>query len=175
MTTLTNNEVDVLTAICAPEQAEYAKHDTGSTWTDAEELAAETGKSIRSVVGILGSLSKKGLIYCEDNGEGLDLQCISEEGCAVLETMVNRPVETETPVVEEDEDKIFDSCKQLADYLYSRKGKVFISVPTVGGALNVQAVKQQLWDELMLTPESSTHFRCMDLENGSFVLYSAAH
>lgn len=104
MTNLTKNEIAVLTTICAPANAENAKGDTGSTWTDAKEIANGSGMKLKSVIGVLGSLTKKGLIYVEDevNGKKSDICCISEEGCDALMALTPETIEAapETAPVE---------------------------------------------------------------------------
>ena len=105
MTNLTKNEIAVLTTICAPAEAEGAKGDTGSTWTDAKEIANGSGMKLKSVIGVLGSLTKKGLIYVEDevNGKKTDICCISEEGCDALMALTPEAIEAapETAPTEE--------------------------------------------------------------------------
>lgn len=86
MTKTTELEMTVLSTICAPAEAVYAREDTGSTWTDAKEIARNSNLDLKTVIGTLGSLVKKGLIYVEDevNGKKVDICCVSEAGCEVL-------------------------------------------------------------------------------------------
>jgi DNA-binding MarR family transcriptional regulator len=86
MTTVTAKQFAVLTAICPVSSAEYAEHDTGSTWTDAAEIAAQTDLPVASVAGVLGTLVQRGFIYTEDevNGRKVDICCISEEGARFI-------------------------------------------------------------------------------------------
>ncbi|WP_170789705.1 helix-turn-helix domain-containing protein [Ruegeria lacuscaerulensis] len=159
---LTDNEMTVLTAICPINQAQMVKGDLGQTYTDVDELAEATGKTKRSVKGILASLSKKGLV--DAAGEGgergeLTLQSLSDEGCDFLMSL-------------DDEPRTFGTQKQLANYLYSRKGAVFASMPIVGGSVTLKVVKLELWNQLIANPDASTSIRVDDCENGDFLLYS---
>jgi hypothetical protein len=72
------------------------------SWTDAAELAAETGFTVKQIKGYLATLSRKGLIYADEerpNGEPGSLQCLSEEGCDWLAAN-----EADAPAVAEEEE-----------------------------------------------------------------------
>jgi hypothetical protein len=81
MTKLTEMETRVLKAWPSGyDCAEYLKDDLGASWTNAEYLSEKTGLDIKSVKGVLGSLSSKGLIYVDEGGMGNPIQCLSEDG-----------------------------------------------------------------------------------------------
>lgn len=87
MTNITENEMTVLRAfpICT-EDYNDVKEDLGQSWTEASELATETGKSKASINATIGSLLRKGLIHSDEkpNGQAGEIQCLSEAGCDVL-------------------------------------------------------------------------------------------
>lgn len=62
MTSITSLEARVLLAFNTYKDAEDTKSDLGVSWTDAKDLAAKTGLPIATVVGVLGSLTKKDLV-----------------------------------------------------------------------------------------------------------------
>lgn len=67
------------------------KGDLGSSWTDAKELAAVSGLTVKQVQGVLSGLSKRGLVHADEegaNGSKQVLQCLSEEGCDVLAALM---------------------------------------------------------------------------------------
>lgn len=111
MTNLTKNEIAVLTTICSAANAEYAKSDTGSTWTDAKEIANGSGMKLKSVIGVLGSLTKKGLIYVEQTNEKNDICCISEEGCDVLMALTPETIEAAALTEEASKEEVLDRVR----------------------------------------------------------------
>lgn len=91
---LTENEIAVLTKFNTYEDLEATKSDLGVSWTDAGELANATDKPVKSIKGILGSLTKKGLI--QSDSENTNLVCLTEEGadelyCIRSEAEVDQP------------------------------------------------------------------------------------
>lgn len=81
MTSTTALEARVLKTFDLYDSAEATKSDLGVSWTDAKTIAGETGLALASVVGVMGSLVKKGLIQTDD--EGTDATCLTEAGVDV--------------------------------------------------------------------------------------------
>lgn len=146
MINLTNNEIQVLFTIC--DNPESAIHDTGSTWTDAKEIAKNSGLPLASVIGVLGSLTKKDLIYVEDevNGRKQDICCISEFGCETMmkcssERIVEAQGETipkEEPVgftIQTDNGPVAPRGAEAADDLANAMTLAFVNDPLAFGAL----------------------------------------
>lgn len=86
MLKLTEKEIAVLNAFPGYDNPQDTKEDTGSSWTDAAEIARATGFGVRTVAGVLGSLGKKDLVQFEDevNGKQQDICCLTEGGCDAL-------------------------------------------------------------------------------------------
>ena len=64
ITGLTDLEKKVLTALADCMYAEWGYSDAGAT-----DLAEATGISMKSIRGVIGSLSKKGLVEVEDRSD----------------------------------------------------------------------------------------------------------
>lgn len=86
MTNLTEKQIAVLKAfpMMYDGDLEAVKSDLGSTWTDVEELAANSGLSVASVRGVLGHLVNAGLVGTDEGHDGGSIQCLTEEGCDAL-------------------------------------------------------------------------------------------
>lgn len=85
MTTLTAMQTTVLKSFPFADEPENVKGDLGMSWTDAKDLSEQSGLTVKQVKGVLSSLSKKGLIFAdEQGGNGAILQCLSESGCDAL-------------------------------------------------------------------------------------------
>lgn len=83
---LTANQIAVLkTFVLNYDTAEDNKADN-ACYTDVADAAMETGKTVKSVRGIMGSLAKKGLITHEEGGETGedDIQCLTDAGIDVV-------------------------------------------------------------------------------------------
>ena len=84
---LTANEAAVLLTFSTYEDAESTKSDLGVSWTGVDEIAKDTGKSLASVKGILGSLIKKGLVQSDEadafSGKPI-AQCLTDGGVDAL-------------------------------------------------------------------------------------------
>lgn len=94
MLNLTANEKIVLQAFDTYSDVESTISDLGVSWTGTKELAAETKLSVASIKGILGSLTKKGLVESDDNGENIAV-CLTKEGAVeahILDNMLAIPV-----------------------------------------------------------------------------------
>lgn len=82
----------------------HTKDDLGSSWTDAKELAAASGFTVKQVQGVLSGLSKRGLVHADEegaNGSKQVLQCLSEAGCDALAALMgisDEPVEQGAPI-----------------------------------------------------------------------------
>lgn len=89
---LTELETKVLGAFNTYDDLESTIGDLGVSWTDAKDLCTETGIAMKSIKGVIASLSKKGLIYVDDDGPlGMhDLKklptaiCLTEAGAKVF-------------------------------------------------------------------------------------------
>ena len=80
---LTDLQAAILPSFLQCGSASSAMGDTGSTYTDAKELAKETGLPFATVRGVVGTLVKAGLVWADDEADG-GLLCLSEEGCQAL-------------------------------------------------------------------------------------------
>lgn len=92
-TTLTPMQRTVLLAFPGGASAEG---DNGASWTEVADLATATGLTKRQVMGVLSSLSTKGLIYADEekaNGEAGTLQCLTDEGARLVGMLTAEPVE----------------------------------------------------------------------------------
>ncbi len=67
ITGLTDLEKKVLTALADCMYAEWGYSDAGAT-----DLAEATGISMKSIRGVIGSLSKKGLVCVDDRSDEID-------------------------------------------------------------------------------------------------------
>jgi hypothetical protein len=100
MTNLTSLEAIVLNAFGAYKTAEDTKSDLGVSWTDATDLAADTGLQVNTVKGVLGSLVKKGLVYADDEPGKPAAVCLTEDG---VDAKFALPADlSEAPVVGEE-------------------------------------------------------------------------
>lgn len=91
-TTLTPMQRTVLLAFPGGASAEG---DNGASWTEVADLATATGLTKRQVMGVLSSLSTKGLIYADEekaNGEAGTLQCLTDEGARLVGMLTAEPV-----------------------------------------------------------------------------------
>lgn len=102
---LTANEAAVLLTFNTYGDAECTKSDLGVSWTGVDEIAKDTGKSLASVKGILGSLIKKGLVQSDEadafSGKPI-AQCLTDDGVDALFALraEEAPVVGETQVAE---------------------------------------------------------------------------
>lgn len=89
---LTELETKVLGAFNTYDDLESTISDLGVSWTDAKELCTETGIAMKSIKGVIASLSKKGLVHVDDDGPISlhDLKkaptaiCLTSEGAKVF-------------------------------------------------------------------------------------------
>lgn len=89
---LTELETKVLGAFNTYDDLESTIGDLGVSWTDAKGLCTETGIAMKSIKGVIASLSKKGLIDIDDDGplNAHDLKkaptaiCLTSEGAKVF-------------------------------------------------------------------------------------------
>ena len=89
---LTELETKVLGAFNTYDDLESTISDLWFSWTDAKELCTETGIAMKSIKGVIASLSKKGLIDIDDDGpiNAHDLKkaptaiCLTSEGAKVF-------------------------------------------------------------------------------------------
>lgn len=89
---LTSKELQVLSAFNTYEDAEGTKSDLGVSWTDVQMLATDTGLSVKSVKGVVGSLVKKDLVFADNEDDAKNpALCLTEDGVDAF--FANRPEE----------------------------------------------------------------------------------
>lgn len=80
-----------------------AEGDNGASWTEVADLADATGLTKKQVMGVLGSLSAKGLVYADEpkaNGEKGTLQCLTDEGARLIGMLSDTPEDAAQVVAE---------------------------------------------------------------------------
>lgn len=115
------------------------------SWTDAQELAEESGLTVKQVKGVLSSFAKRGLVSPGDkNPETRNIkQSLTEDGArAVFAVLPQKTPEQLT-------------CKALANALYEQKVDIHAEV----AGMIVKLVKGRLWETLMKTPDGTAMAR----------------
>lgn len=90
-TTITDLQRRVLLAFPGGASAEG---DNGASWTEVADLATAGSLTKKQVMGCLGSLSTKGLIYADEekaNGEKGTLQCLTDDGARMVGILSDAP------------------------------------------------------------------------------------
>lgn len=82
--TTTALEARVLKTFGTHKTAEETKSDLGISWTDAADIATDTGLPVGTVAGVVGSLVKKGYVYSDHEPGKPDALCLTEEGVDVV-------------------------------------------------------------------------------------------
>lgn len=98
---VTELEQQVMRCFRTYDTLEGTQSDCGVSWTDAAELSKQSGLSLATVKGVLGSLVKKGWVYADDDTGKPQAQCLTPEGAVVtheLSDFVSPTVVSDAPV-----------------------------------------------------------------------------
>lgn len=87
---ITGMEQRVMRCFRTYDTLEGTQSDCGVSWTDATELAKQSGLPLASVKGVLGSLVQKGWVHADHEPGKPDAQCLTPEGAAVAHGLLSQ-------------------------------------------------------------------------------------